>query len=98
MVAPVVPAVGDTVEIVGVVVETVKVTPFEAWELTVTSTLPVVALAGTAQVSELAAQLEQVAVIPLNVTVLEPCDAPKVVPLITTFEPTAPLAGDRPVI
>ena len=78
-------AVGDTLEIVGFAgAVTVKLTPFEACELTVTTTLPVVAVAGTAHDRELAAQVEQVAVIPLNVTVLEPCDAPNVVPLIVT--------------
>jgi hypothetical protein len=32
---------------------------------------------------------------PLNVTVLDPCVAPKLVPVIVTDVPTTPLVGDR---
>src|SRR4051812_15211179 len=35
------------------------------------------------------------AVVPLNVTVLVPCDAPKFVPAIVTAVPTGPLLGNR---
>ena len=79
-VEPVIPEVGDTLEIVGL---TVKLTPFDAWLDTVTTTLPVVVV-GTVHDRELADQVEQVAEIPLNVTVLLPCDDPNVVPLIVT--------------
>jgi hypothetical protein len=44
-----------------------------------------------------APQLVGVAVVPLNVTVLVPCVAPKVVPVIVTDAPIAPLGGDRRV-
>ncbi|MGB7683306.1 MAG: hypothetical protein WBL70_16720, partial [Candidatus Acidiferrales bacterium] len=94
-VVPVFPDAGDTPEIAGFAA-TEKLTAFETCEATVTTTLPEVALAGTVQESELAAQFEQAAAIPLNVTVLEPCEAPNVVPLMTTFEPAVPPAGDRP--
>ena len=40
-------------------------------------------------------QLVGVAVVPLNVTVLVPCVAPKFVPVIVTDVPTGPLVGDR---
>src|SRR6185436_18372171 len=40
----------------------------------------------------------EVASVPLNVTVLEPCVAPKFVPVITTEEPTGPAVGDSDVI
>ena len=40
-------------------------------------------------------QLVGVAVVPLNVTVLVPCAAPKIVPVIVTDVPTGPLVGDR---
>ena len=42
-----------------------------------------------------ALQLVGVAVVPLNRTTLEPCVAPKFVPLIVTAVPTAPDVGDR---
>jgi hypothetical protein len=40
-----------------------------------------------------AIQLVGVAVVPLNLTVLEPCVAPKFAPLIVTDAPTAPEVG-----
>ncbi len=40
-------------------------------------------------------QLVGVAAVPLNVTVLLPCVAPKLVPVIVTAVPTGPLVGDR---
>ncbi len=43
-------------------------------------------------------QLVGVAVVPLNVTVLVPCVAPKFAPVIVTEVPTGPLAGVRLVI
>ena len=43
-------------------------------------------------------QLVGVAVVPLNVTVLVPCVAPKFVPVIVTAVPTGPLVGDRLVM
>lgn len=94
---PVVADAGDTPEIEGFAA-TEKLTAFETCEATVTTTLPEVALAGTVQESELAAQFEQAAAIPLKVTVLEPCEAPKVVPLMTTVVPEVPLVGDRLVM
>lgn len=45
-----------------------------------------------------AVQLVGVAATPLNVTVLVPCVAPKLVPLIVTEVPTAPEAGDTLVM
>src|SRR5438270_637699 len=38
-------------------------------------------------------QLVGVALVPLNVTVLVPCNAPKFVPVIVTAVPTGPLVG-----
>jgi hypothetical protein len=45
-----------------------------------------------------ALQLEGVAAIPLNITVLAPCAAPKLVPLIVTELPGGPEGGDRLLI
>src|SRR5262249_5940552 len=64
---------------------TVKATPLLAKLLTVTTILPVVAPAGTTAVIDVGPQLPiDVAVVPLNFTVLLPCDDPKFVPVITT--------------
>ena len=60
-----------------------------------TTTLPVVAPAGTGTTMLVADQLVGVAAVPLNLTVLVPCVAPKLVPVIVTAVPTGPLVGDR---
>jgi hypothetical protein len=62
---------------------------------TVTTTFPVVAPFGTGATILVALQLETVAVVPLKVTVLAPCVAPKFVPVIVTELPTAPDVGFR---
>ena len=72
---------------------TVNGTPLLAWLCTVTTTLPVVAPAGTAAVIEVALQLVAVAELPLKLTVLVPCVAPKFPPAIVTDVPSGPLAG-----
>lgn len=77
---------------------TVKVTPLVAKLLTVTTTLPVVAPLGTGATMFVALQLVGVAVVPLKVTVLVPCEAPKFVPVIVTEVPTEPDVGDRLVM
>jgi hypothetical protein len=60
---------------------------------TVTTTLPVVAPAGTSTTTLVALQLVAVAATPPNVTVLVPCVAPKFAPLIVTELPTNPEVG-----
>jgi hypothetical protein len=77
---------------------TVKFTPLLAKLLTVTTTLPVVAPLGTGATMLVAFQLVGVAVVPLKVTVLAPCEAPKFVPVIVTEVPAEPDAGDRLVM
>ena len=62
---------------------------------TVTTTLPVVAPAGTGTTMLDADQVVGVALVPLNVTVLVPLVAPKLLPLIVTAVPTGPLDGAR---
>jgi hypothetical protein len=62
---------------------------------TVTTTLPVVAPVGTDTAMLVADQLVGVAAVPLNVTVLVPRVAPKLVPAIVTAVPTGPLVGVR---
>jgi hypothetical protein len=67
---PIAPVDGDRVVMPGA---TVKVLPALAIPPTVTTTLPVVAPAGTTATIEVALQLEiVVAVVPLNLTVLLP--------------------------
>jgi len=63
--------------------------------LTVTTTFPVKAPTGTGTTMLVADQLVGVALIPLNLTVLVPCVAPKLVPVIVTAVPTGPIAGER---
>jgi hypothetical protein len=78
---------------------TVKVTPLLFTPFTVTTTLPVVAAVGTTATIDVALQLLiEVAAVPLKVTMLVPCAAPKPVPVIVTEMPTAPEAGDRLLI
>src|SRR5260370_8913782 len=74
---------------------TVKVTPLLSTLSTVTMTfaLPVGTDAGTGTEMLVVLQFVGVAAIPLNVTVLVPCAAPKFVPPIVTGDPTAPDAG-----
>ena len=65
----------------------------------VTTTFPVEAPLGTTTTIEVADQLVmEVAAIPLNVTVLLPCIAPKLEPAIVMEDPTSPLFGVRLVI
>src|SRR5262245_44089678 len=93
--APTAPEAGLTVVIAGV---TVKPTPLLGSPPTVTTTLPLVAPAGTGTTMLVALQLVGVAAVPPNVTVLVPCVAPKVVPVIVTGVPTGPAVGVRRVI
>src|SRR5438552_1573566 len=95
--APTAPLVGASDVMLGVG-NTVNVTPLLATPLTVTTTLPVVAPAGTGTTMLVADQLVGVAVVPLNFTVLVPCVAPKLVPVIVMDTPTAPLVGASDVM
>jgi hypothetical protein len=88
------PLVGETLVRLGGIV-TVYGSALLARPPTVTTTLPVVAPVGTGTAMLVADQLVGVAAVPLNVTVLLPCVAPKFVPVIVTAAPTGPLVGDR---
>ena len=75
-------------------VVTVKLTPLLATPPTVTNTFPVVAPAGTGTTMLVALQLViGVDEVPLNVTVLVPCVAPKFVPVIVTDAPLLLTSG-----
>lgn len=63
-----------------------------------TTTFPFVAPVGTGTRMLVALQLVGVAATPLKVTVLVPCDAPKLAPVIVTEVPAGPDKGLRPVI
>ena len=76
---------------------TVKLVPELATPPTVTTTLPVVVV-GTTAVMLVALQLVTVAPIPLKVTVLVNCDAPKFVPVMVTEVPIWAEEGFRLVI
>jgi hypothetical protein len=91
---PIDPTVGDRLVIVGVG-RTVKLFPLLASPVTVTTTFPVVAPAGTGTKILLRPQLVGEAGLPLNVTVLVPCAEPKFVPAIVTDVATGPDVGDK---
>jgi hypothetical protein len=94
---PTTPAAGVRLVMLGGTV-TVKVDPLLTVPPTVTTTLPVVAPAGTGATMPVALQLVGVAAVPLKVTVLVPRLAPKFAPAIATDPPTTPAAGVRLVM
>jgi hypothetical protein len=79
-------------------VSTVNAEPLLGALEAVTTTFPVVAPAGTETTMLDAVQLEGVAALPLKVTVLVPCVAPKLAPVIVTEVPTNPDTGFRLVM
>ena len=90
---PTTPEVGFKLLMLGAAAVTVKLVPLLATPPTVTTTFPVVAPVGTGATMLMALQLVGVAVVPLNLTVLVPCVAPKFAPVIVTDNPTAPEVG-----
>ena len=92
---PTAPEVGESPVMAGI---TPKGIPVLVWPFTVTVMFPVVVPLGTAATMLVALQLEGKALVPLKLTVLLPCVAPKFAPVIVTEVPTAPDAGDKPVI
>lgn len=94
---PTAPDVGDKLVMLGVP-STVNDSPLLDTPPTVTTTAPVVAPEGTGVMMLVVLQLVGAAVVPLNVTVLEPRVEPKFDPLIETCAPTASEAGDRALI
>jgi hypothetical protein len=95
---PVKPDVGFRPVILGLEAVTAKLIPLLATPPTVTTIFPVVAPAGTGTTTLVAVQLAGVAAIPLNITVLVPCEAPRLVPVIVTDDPIAPDVGFMEVI
>jgi hypothetical protein len=82
-----------------IIAGTTKLAPLLATPPTVTTTLPVVAPAGTVTIMLVALQLAiAVTAVPLKATVLVPWVAPKFVPLMVMAVPTAPEVWLRPVI
>src|SRR5262245_31391752 len=76
-------------------VETVKDNALLGTPAIMATTLPLEAPAGTAATMLVADHDVGVAVTPLNVSVLAPCDVPRFDPAIVIGVPTAPLDGDR---
>jgi len=95
--APTAPVVIDRLVMLGAAT-TVKLEPLLATFETVTTTFPVVAPAGTVVPMLVALQLVIVAVVPLKVAELLPWLAPKLVPVMVTAAPTAPVVTERLVI
>jgi hypothetical protein len=73
---------------------TVNDTPLLANPPAFTTTMPVDAPDGTVATMLLVVQEVAVAAALPNITVLEPCVAPKLIPAIVTDEPTLPVVGD----
>jgi hypothetical protein len=96
--APTAPDVGLRLVMLGAALVTAKFTPALATPPTVTTTFPVVAPVGTGAVMLVALQLVGVAAVPLNLTVLVPCVAPKFAPVMVTAAPTAPDVGVKRVM
>src|SRR5438552_5752913 len=92
------PDVGFRLVMLGAGTVTVKLTPLLATPPTVTTTFPVVAPVGTGTTMLVALQLVGVAAVPLNVTEVVPCVAPKLAPLIVTGVPRTPDVGLRLVM
>lgn len=74
---------------------TMKFIPLLATPPTVTTTLPLVAEFGTRATIEDALQFVTEAAVPLNTTMLELCDEPKLLPVIVTGEAVGPDVGER---
>jgi len=91
------PEDGDKLEMVGPD-NIVNELPLLAIPPAVIITFPVVAPVGTVTIIPVELQLLAVADVPLKVTVLLPCVAPKLVPVIRTVLPTTPEAGDKLVM
>ena len=92
------PKLGLTLVMLGPDAPTVKATPLLATPPTVTKIFPVVAPVGTGATMLVALQLVGDAAVPLNVTVLVPCVAPKFIPVTVTDVPTGPELGLRLVM
>jgi len=89
------PEVGPKLEMLG---NTVKGVPLLAAPPTVTTTFPVLEPTGTGATMLAGLQLVGVAIVPLNVTVLAPCNGPKFAPEIVTVVPTVADVGLRLVM
>jgi hypothetical protein len=89
------PLKGDRLVMLGT---TEKLTPLLDEAPTVTTTFPVYAAAGTGTAMLVGPQLVGVAAVPLNATVLEPCAAPKLDPLMVTDVPIGPDVGETVLI
>lgn len=91
--APTAPDEGLRLVMLGAGGITVKLTPLLATPLRVTTTVPVVAPAGTVTLTLVSLQVETDATVPLNVTMLVPWVAPKLVPVTVTAVPVIPDVG-----
>jgi hypothetical protein len=87
-----------TIAIPAVAESTVKFTRLLAVPPTVTNTAPLVVPDGTGTTILVAFQLVGAPAVPLKVTVLAPCVAPKFAPLIVTDVPTVPDVGFKLVM
>src|SRR5256885_934739 len=91
---PTIPNVGDKLVIEGTGT-TLKMTALLDCPPTVTTTLPVAAPGGIGATMLVALQFKGDAIVPLKLTVLVPCVAPKFVPAIVMEVPATPEFGDK---
>jgi len=95
IVVPTNPLGGDMLVMLG---RTEKLAPLLDDVPTVTTTFPSLAAVGTGTTMLVELQLVGVPAVPLNVTVLDPCVAPKFDPLMVTAVPVVPKDGESAVI
>lgn len=88
------PEVGDKLDMLGAVT-TVKFDPLLFTPSANTTTFPVVAPFGTVTAMLVGLQLVAEAVVPLKLTVPDPCVDPKPAPVIVTAAPTPPVVIDK---
>jgi len=95
---PIAPDAGFRLVMLGGGRVTIKFTPLLATPPIVITTFPVEAPFGTGTIMLVALQLVGAPAVPLKVSVLTPCVAPKFAPLMVTDVPIAPDAGFRLVM
>ena|ERR1043166_6788781 len=94
---PTAPEVGETLVMLGGWI-TAKLRALLATPPTVTTRFPLIDPLGIVTTIEFEFQLDTLQIIPLRLTLLSCCVAPKFDPVIVTDVPTTPDAGDKPMM
>jgi hypothetical protein len=93
---PIGPEVGERLVMIGA--GNVKAIPLLVWPPTVTVTLPLLVAGGATVTMLVEFQLVDPAGVPLKLTALVPCVAPKFVPMMVTVVPAGPEVGEKLVM